>query len=274
MAVGENVVRIQPSSVLSLGLRELWQYRELLFSLVQREISIRYKQTLIGVAWALLQPATMVLTFTIFFGRLAKIPSGDLPYPLFALTGVLLWSYFSTALSGSANSLVDYRYLLSKVYFPRLVLPLSPVITAAVDFAVALGLLVGMMLFYGILPSLTILLVPVFLLLTALTALSAGLWLAALNAMYRDVRYVLPFFIQLWMFASPVVYPSSLLPERWRWVYALNPMVGLIEGFRWSITGVGSMPLTLGISLSVVVVVLLGGIAYFRKVERTLADWV
>lgn len=263
---------IRPKRGLHLGLRDLWEYRELLFSLIEKNIRVRYKQTLIGAAWAIFQPLFMVITFSIVFGKLAKIPAGEVPYPVFTSGGVLLWSYFSSAISGAANSLVDYRGVITKVYFPRVILPLVPIGVGAVDFAVALLAVVGMMLIYGYTPSLTIIWSPVFFLLTAFTALSIGLWLAAWNALYRDVRYVLPYFIQVWLFASPVVYPTSLLPTQWQWLYALNPMVGLIEGFRWSLTGQGAPSVLLGVSLSVVGVIFLTGLAYFHKIERTLVD--
>lgn len=269
-----NSILIQPSSALRIGLTELWQYRELVLSLVIREIRVRYKQTLIGILWALLQPAAMMLVFTLFFGRLAKIPSGELPYPVFALSGILLWNYFASALSGAANSLIEYKSLLSKVYFPRLVLPVASVAVGVIDFAITLTLLLIVAGLYGIIPGLAFLLAPVFLLLTAFTALSIGLWLAALNAMYRDVRYALPFFIQLWMFASPVVYPATLLPDAWQWLYALNPMVGLIEGFRWAILGVGQLPITMFISIAAMAIIFTGGVIFFRRTERTLADWI
>lgn len=267
-------VLIQRSPTLHLGLAELWRYRELVIALVKREIQVRYKQTLIGIAWALLQPAAMMLVFTLFFGRLAKLPSGDLPYPVFALSGILLWNYFATALSGAANSLIEYKNLLSKVYFPRLALPIAAVAVGIVDFVIAFVLLLLVAGLYGIFPQATFLLAPLFLLLTAFTALSVGLWLSALNAMYRDVRYALPFFIQLWMFASPVVYPAFLLPEAWQWLYALNPLVGIIEGFRWAILGSGRLPAAMVVSFLMIGVIFVGGLVFFRRTERTLADWI
>ncbi|MCS7153318.1 MAG: ABC transporter permease [Bacteroidia bacterium] len=267
-------VLIRPNSSIYLGLRELWQYREVLFSLVQRDIKIRYKQTLIGVLWVVIQPLFMVAVFTLFLGRLAKIPSGDLPYPVFALSGFILWNYFASALGASANSLIEYKAIISKVYFPRLILPLAPILVGGVDFLINLALLVAFAAIYGIPIKLTFLLTPVFFLITAFTVLSVGLWLAGLNAMYRDVRYVLPFFIQLWMFASPVVYPSSLIPENWRWAYALNPMTLVLEGFRWCIAGRGEMPIIPWLSLLMLAVIFIGGLFFFRKIERTLADWI
>ncbi|MCS7297474.1 MAG: ABC transporter permease [Bacteroidia bacterium] len=272
--MSEFLTVIRPSPRFHLGLKELWDYRELIISLVEREIKVRYKQTLIGVLWVVIQPLATMTIFTLFFGRLAKIPSGELPYPIFALSGVILWSYFASALSGASHSLVEHKPLLSKIYFPRLALPLSAVCVGVVDFGINLILLITLMIGYGVTPHFTLIFAPIFLVLTMLTALSVGLWLAALNAFYRDVRYVIPFLIQLWMFASPVVYPSSIVPERWQWVFALNPMVGLIEGFRWCISGHGALPSLMLFSMGVILILLIGGIAYFRHIERTLADWI
>ncbi|MCX8112215.1 MAG: ABC transporter permease [Bacteroidia bacterium] len=272
--MAQTQVVIRPSSAFRIGLAELWRYRDLLLSLVEREIKVRYKQTLIGVAWAVVQPLFMVLVFTLFFGRLAKMPSGDLPYPVFVLSGMILWHYFAASLIGAANSLVEYKPLLSKVYFPRLVLPIAAVLVGSVDFGISLILLIAFASVYGVKLQLTFLFAPVFFVMTAFTALSVGLWLSSLNAMYRDVRYALPFLVQLWMFISPVVYPSSLLPESWQWIYALNPMVGLIEGFRWCVMGQGQVPILLWVSMSVVVLILVGGIVFFRQTERTLSDWI
>jgi lipopolysaccharide transport system permease protein len=215
-----------------------------------------------------------MLIFTAFFGMLAKLPSDNLPYPLFYYAALLPWAYFSGALQQVTNTIIEHQRVITKVYFPRVILPLAAVLSGLVDFAVAAPILMGMMVLYGILPGLAMLLLPVFLLLAVVTALAVGLWLSALNAIYRDVRYVVPFVIQCWMFASPVVYPSSLVPERWRLLYGLNPMAGVIEGFRWAILGQGQIPLLLGVSLLTVLVVLFGGLLYFQRMEGTIVDVV
>ncbi len=257
-----------------LGLAELWEYRELLYFLIWRDVKVRYKQTVLGAAWAIIQPLSAMAVFTLFFGLLAKLPSNGLPYPVFYYSALLPWLYFAGALQEATNAMTGNRSVITRVYFPRLILPLASVLAPLVDFAVAFTLLIGMMLFYGLAPSPRILLLPAFLLLAMVAALAMGLWLAALNAMYRDVRYVVPFLIQLWMFASPVAYPSSLVPEAWRWLYGLNPMVGVIEGFRWTLLGQGSLPLPLGVSILSVVLALVAGLFYFRRVEGTIVDLV
>ncbi len=258
-----------------LPVAELWEYRELLYFFVWRDIKIRYKQTAIGAAWAILQPFLTMLIFTLFLGHLAHIPSGGLPYPIFYYSALLPWMYFASALQASTNTIVDNQRLITKVYFPRLALPLSSVLSGLMDFAVSFVMFAAMMVYYRIVPTGTALWVPFFLLLAVLTALGVGLWLSALNAIYRDVRYVVPFLTQFWLFASPVAYPASLVPAKWRWLYGLNPMAGVIEGFRWSLTGHGDPPGRLIlISSLVVVAVLLSGIAYFQKVETTVADVV
>jgi len=264
-----------PSSWLDLNLRELWDYRELLYFFVWRDLKVRYKQTAIGAAWAILQPFLTMVVFSLFFGALAHIPSNGLPYPIFYYSALLPWMYFAGALQNATNTMVDHQRVITKVYFPRLLLPLAAVVSGLVDFAIGFVVFLGMMLYYGIMPGPAILLLPVFLLLAVLTALGVGLWLSALNAIYRDVRYVLPFLIQFWMFASPVAYPSSLVPERWHWLYGLNPMAGAIEGFRWALTGRGAPPsLLLGASSVAVLLLVAGGIAYFQKMEGTIADVV
>ncbi|HMD31874.1 MAG TPA: ABC transporter permease [Candidatus Acidoferrales bacterium] len=257
------------------NLGELREYRELLYFLVWREIKVRYKQTLIGVGWAILQPVATMLVFSLFFGRLAKIPSGGLPYPLFFYTALLPWTYFAGALGGATGSVVENQRVITKVYFPRVLLPLSAVFSGLVDFAIAFVLLICMALYYRVTPGPWLVFVPLFLLLAMLTALGAGLWLAALNALYRDVRYVVPFLIQFWMFASPVAYPSSLVPERWRVLYGLNPMTGVIDGFRWAVTGQNPPSAALlAASGSAVIVMLVVGLWYFRRMEATVADVV
>jgi lipopolysaccharide transport system permease protein len=258
-----------------IPLRELWVYRELLYFFVWRDVKIRYKQTAIGAAWAILQPFFTMLVFSLFFGRLAKLPTNSLPYPIFYYCALLPWTYFATGLQNATNIVVDQQRLITKIYFPRLVLPISAVLSALVDFMAAFGMLIVLMAYYHITPGRALLLLPGFLLLALLTALGFGLWLSALNAAYRDVRYVVPFLIQFWMFASPVVYSTSLVPQRWRWIYGLNPMAGVIEGFRWALTGQGLAPGPLfAASTCGVVLVLLGGLFYFRRMEGTVADVV
>jgi len=258
-----------------LDLRELWEYRELLYFFVWRDVKVRYKQTAIGVAWAIIQPFMTMVVFSLFFGKLAKIPSHGLPYPIFYYSALLPWTYFANALQNATNAIISHQNLVKKVYFARLILPLSAVLDALVDFAVAFLVLMGMMLFYGIVPTWKFLLLPAFLLLAVVTALGVGLWLSALNAIYRDVRYTVPFLVQFWMFASPVAYPSSLVPERWQWLYGLNPMAGVIEGFRWALTGQGQPPgLLFGVSILAVLLILIGGLIYFRKMEGIVADLV
>ena len=264
-----------PRGWLELELRELWQFRELVYFFVWRDIKVRYKQTAIGVAWAVLQPLMTMLVFSLFFGRLAKIPSGGLPYPIFYFSALLPWTYFSGALLNATNSVIENQRVITKVYFPRLVLPLSAVSPGLLDFAVGLVVFLAMMALYHRAPSRPMLLFPAFLLLAVATALGVGLWLSALNAIYRDVRYVVPFLVQFWMFASPVAYPSTLVPARCRWLYGLNPMAGVIEGFRWALTGKGQPPnLMLAASTGAVIVVLIGGLYFFRKMESTIADVV
>jgi len=271
-----RVLRITPPSRWrEVPLGEMWDYRELLYFFVWRDIKIRYKQTAIGAAWAVLQPFLTMLVFSLFFGKLAHIPSEGLPYPVFYYSALLPWMYFAAALQNATNTIVENQRLITKVYFPRLILPFSSVLSGLVDFAISFLMFVLMMIYYGIRPSAAMLWLPVFLLLTVLTALGVGLWLAALNAIYRDVRYVLPFLVQFWMFASPVAYPSSLVPEKWRWLYGLNPMEGVIEGFRWSLAGQGQPPGHLiFVSAGVVAAVLLSSVAYFQKMETTIADVV
>jgi lipopolysaccharide transport system permease protein len=271
-----SVLRIAPPTrwwVFPAG--ELWEARELLYFFVWRDIKIRYKQTAIGAAWAVLQPFLTMLVFSLFFGKLAHIPSDGLPYPIFYYGALLPWMYFAASLQSSTNTIEENQRLITKVYFPRLALPLSSVLSGLVDFGVSFVMFAAMMAYYGIRPTAAILWVPAFLLLAIATALGVGLWLAAVNAIYRDVRYVVPFLVQFWMFASPVAYPSSLVPAKWRWLYGLNPMAGVIEGFRWSLTGHGSAPGRLVLaSAGVVLVVLLGGVAYFQRMETVIADVV
>ena len=266
---------VPPGRWFSWNLKELADYRELLYFLVWREIKVRYKQTLIGAGWAILQPVATMAVFSLFFGRLAKIPSGGLPYPLFFYLALLPWTYFAGALTGATNSVVENQRVITKVYFPRVLLPLSSVISGLVDFAIAFVLLIGMAVYYRVTPGPWLALLPVFLLLAVLTAFGAGLWLAGLNALYRDVRYVVPFLVQFWLFASPVAYPSSLVPARWRALYGLNPMAGVIDGFRWAVTGENPPSAgLLAVSAAAVVVMLAAGLWFFRRMEATVADVV
>ena len=258
-----------------VDLMELWSYRELFYALVWREIKVRYKQTVLGMGWAIVQPFLTMVVFTIFFGTLARIPSDGVPYPVFSFCALVPWQLFAFSLTESSNSVVANQRLITKVYFPRLLLPLAPIGVGLVDFLVALTVLIGMAAFYGITPTLAILTIPLWALLAVTTALAVGLWLAALNVRYRDVRYVIPFLIQLWLFATPVAYPTTLVPEQWRPVYALNPMVGVVDGFRWALIGRSDPPfVTAAVSTLTVAALLMGGVFYFRRMERTFADVV
>lgn len=258
------------------NLREVWAYRELLLFLAWRDIKVRYKQTVIGVAWAVLRPLMTMIVFAIIFGALIGVPSGDTPYPIFVYTGLLLWTFFASALERAASSLVTNAQLITKVYFPRLIIPLASVLVAAVDFVVAFVVLLVLVVVYRISLSAAILTIPLFLLLALLTALAAGLWLAAIEVKYRDVGHTVPFLIQFWFFVTPVAYPSSLIPERWQMLYGLNPMVGVIEGFRWALLGMEYHPSGELILISAVVVLfmLVGGLFFFRHTERTFVDVV
>jgi lipopolysaccharide transport system permease protein len=258
---------------ISLNLRELWQYRELLYFLVWRDVKVRYKQTVLGAAWAILQPVATMVVFTLFFGRLAGVPSDGVPYPLFSLAALVPWTFFATGLVQSSNSLVGSQQLITKVYFPRLAIPIASVLAGVVDFALAFLVLLGVMLAYGTVPGPRGVWIVPLLLLAFATALGVGLWLAALHVRYRDVRYVMPFLVQLWLLATPIAYPSSLLSEPWRTLYGINPMVGVVEGFRWALLRTDTAPgPALVVSTLVAVALLLGGIVYFRRTERTFAD--
>ena len=259
----------------SLRLGEIWDYRELLYFLIWRDIKVRYKQTVLGAAWAIIQPVFAMAVFSVFLGRLAKVPSDGLPYPIFTYCALLPWQLFAYAMAESGNSLVASQNLITKVYFPRLVIPIAAVLAGMMDFAIAFVVLLGMMIYYGITPTVAIWTLPLFLLLAIATALAIGLWLSALNVTYRDVRYTIPFLTQIWLFATPVAYPSSLLPEKWRALYGLNPLAGVVEGFRWALLGKaeGPGPL-LAVSVVMVLVLLVGGLYYFRRMEKTFADVV
>ena len=267
---------IQPSmgwAPLKIG--ELWKYRELLYFFTWREVKVRYKQTALGAAWAIIQPLFTMLIFSLFFGRLAKIPSEGIPYPLFSIAGLIPWTFFANGLTLSSNSLVLSSNLISKVYFPRLTIPLSSVLSGVVDLAVSFVLVVGMMGFYHRLPSMRCVYLPLFFLLGLVTATGAGLWLSALNVEYRDVRYVVPFLTQFWMFATPIAYPASMLHGYWRTLYGLNPMVGVVEGFRWALLGTDTAPgPMIAASSMAAVLMLVGGAFYFRRMEKTFADIV
>jgi lipopolysaccharide transport system permease protein len=269
------ILKIRASHRFHLNLKDIWEYRELLYFLVWRNIKVRYKQTALGAAWAILQPVLTMLVFTLLFGRLAKVPSDGIPYPVFALTALLPWQLFAFALTESSNSLVGSQNLITKVYFPRLVIPLSSILAGLVDFAISFCALLVMMIYYRVMPSKAVVWLPAFLLLALATALSIGLWLSALNVKYRDVRYTIPFMTQFWLLATPVAYSSSLIPEPWRKWYGLNPMAGVVEGFRWALLGTsGGVGPLLWVSLAAVLLLLTGGLFYFRRTESTFADIV
>lgn len=264
----------------ALNLRDLWLYRELVYFLTWRDLKVRYKQTLLGASWAILRPFLTMVVFSIFFGQLAEMPSDDMPYPIFAFVALLPWELFSNALSVASRSLVSNSHMITKVYFPRIILPLSSTLSGIVDFLIAFVILIGMMVFYGITPTPAIWTLPLFLLLAFITALGVGLWLSALNVLYRDIGYITPFLVQFWLFVSPVVYGTSLLTDRlgaqWEFIYALNPMVGVINGFRWALLGIETTGFGPAMVISVVValVILVGGVFYFRRMERQFADMV
>lgn len=259
----------------SLNFREIWAYRGLLYFLIWRDVKVRYKQTALGAAWAIIAPLTTVLVFSVFFGRVAKIPSDGIPYPLFSFSAMVPWTFFATGLNSSANSMVSSANLLTKVYFPRLCIPIASVLAASIDFVVALLALFVMMAAYRVVPSARLCALPLFFLLAVVTALGAGLWFAAINVRYRDVKFLVPFLTQVWLFATPIAYPSSLLHEPWRTVYAVNPMVGVVEGFRWSLLRSDSASaLQFLISTLIAICLLASGVFVFRKMERTFADFV
>lgn len=276
MSYSKPDVVIEPSrGWVSLRLHELWEYRELLYFLTWRDIKVRYKQTVLGAAWAIIQPFMTMVVFSLFFGRLAKVPSDDIPYPVFSYAALVPWTFFATGLTQSSNSLVGSANLIRKVYFPRLVIPISSVISGVVDFVLAFIVLLGMMLYFGILPTWNVIWLPFLLLLAFVTALGVGLWLSALNVEFRDVRYTVSFITQFWLFATPIAYPSSLLSEPWRTLYGLNPMVGVVEGFRWALLGTDTAPGPIIIVSSLTALAaLIGGTLYFRRLEKTFADVV
>lgn len=270
-------LRIEPSrGWVSLKLRELWEYRELLYFLTWRDVKVRYKQTVLGAAWAIIQPLMTMVVFSLFFGNLAKIPSDGIPYPIFSYAALVPWTFFANGMGQSSNSLVGAANLIKKIYFPRLVIPISSVISGVVDFALAFIVLLGMMLAYGIVPTLNVVFLPFLLLLAFVTALGVGMWLSAMNVQFRDVRYIIPFLTQFWMFATPIAYPSSLIEnDLLRTLYGLNPMTGVVEGFRWALLDTDTAPgPILIVSTLAAVGLLVSGVYYFRRMEKTFADVV
>jgi lipopolysaccharide transport system permease protein len=269
-----NYMRIEPTrGWASLKLAELWESRELVYFFTWRDIKVRYKQTVLGVLWAIIQPLFTMLIFALFFGRLAKVPSDGIPYPIFSFTALVPWTFFATGLTQASNSLVQNSNLLKKVYFPRMGMPIAAVISGCVDFCLAFVVLLGMTAFYGITPTWKVLLLPLFLLLALVTCLGASLWLSAMNVQFRDVRYTIPFLTQFWMFATPIAYPSSLLSGPWRIVYGINPMAGVVEGFRWALLDAHSAPQPMIlVSSAAALALLIGGAFYFRRLERSFAD--
>jgi lipopolysaccharide transport system permease protein len=256
-----------------IDFKELRHYRDLFYFLVVRDIKVKYKQTVLGGLWAIIQPFFSMIVFTLFFGKLAKMPSDDIPYPIFNYTAMVAWTYFATSITGSGNSLITEKNLISKVYFPRIIVPLSPVLASLLDFSIAFMVLIGMMIYFHIYPSVMILCVPFLVILMMFTASGVGMVLAALNAKYRDIRYTIPFLVQLWMFASPIVYPASLIPGRYRLIYALNPMTGVIEGFRSALLGTVAFPTSMIlISMIASVILFTSGLLYFKQMEHYFAD--
>lgn len=268
------LVRRQPRpGWVTINFAELWQYRELLVFYAVRDIKVRYKQTFLGSAWAILQPFMTMVVFSIFFGKLAGVPSDGLPYPVFSFCGLLPWQLFAFALTQSSNSLVQNAHVLTKIYFPRLIIPFASVIAGLVDFVIAFFVLILIMLYYGIIPGWALFTLPLFILLAIAAALSVGLWLSALNVKYRDVRYTISFLTQFWLFVTPVAYSSSLVPSKWQAIYAINPMAGVVEGFRWALLGKSAPPgAMLIVSVAATVILLAGGLFYFARMEKTFPD--
>jgi lipopolysaccharide transport system permease protein len=270
------VVEMRPTSGwIAIRPQELWEYRELLAFLIWRDLAVRYRQTILGVSWAILQPFCMMLIFTVFFGLLVAVPSDGIPYPLFAFAGLVPWTLFAQGLTLSSNSLVANQALIRKVYFPRLVLPMASVASTIVDFALAFVVLLGLMAWYHRYPGANVVWLPPLFLLAVVTSLGAGLWFSALNVLYRDIQYVVPFVVQVWLFSTPVVYSSSLIPEQWRAFYGLNPMAGVIEGFRWALFGSGAAPGPMMlVSAGAATAMSVGGLYFFRRMEKTFSDVV
>jgi lipopolysaccharide transport system permease protein len=275
-AVAGNLPRTRRAPVKGWAvpkLRELWDYRELLYFLVWRDIKVRYKQTVLGAAWAILQPFLTMVIFSLIFGRLANIPSDGLPYPIFSYAALVPWSFFATALTQASGSLVMSANMVKKIYFPRLTLPVSTVLAGVVDFVLAFVVLMGMMFFYGLTPTINVVWLPLFLLLALVTSLGVSLWLSAMNVQFRDVRYTIPFLTQAWLFLTPIAYPSNLLSEPWRTLYGLNPMAGVVEGFRWALLGTDTPPGAMTIISAVAaLLILVSGAFYFRRMEQSFAD--
>jgi len=272
----KNVLRIEPSKGwVPLKIHDLWEYRELVYFLVWRNVKIRYKQTVLGASWAIIQPFMTMVVFSLFFGKLAKVPSDNVPYPIFSFAALVPWTFFANSLDLASKSLIGSAQLITKVYFPRLVIPIATVLSGVVDFVVAFMVLLVMMLYYGMTPTIRIVWLPLFLLLALVTSLGVALWLSALSVEYRDVQHITPFIVQFWLFATPIAYSSSLLSEGWRTLYGLNPMVGVVEGFRWALLGTnnGPGPVIIVSSLAALII-LIGGAFYFRRLERTFADMV
>jgi lipopolysaccharide transport system permease protein len=271
----EPTIKIRPPRRwVPVNFHELWEYRELLYSFVSRDVKIRYKQTVLGFLWAIIQPLFLMVVFSLFFGRLAQVPSDGIPYPLFSFAALLPWTLFAEGLTRSSTSMVNNANIMTKVYFPRLIMPISGILSPLVDFIIAFVILLLMMAYYGFVPTIAIVLFPFFILLALMTSLSVGLWFSALNVKYRDFQYTIPFIIQIWLFASPVVYPVSMLPPSWQYIYALNPMVGVIEGFRWALLGTKPPDFLILVSAVVVVLLLVGGLFYFKRMEQYFADVV
>ncbi|MFC1818735.1 ABC transporter permease [Thermodesulfobacteriota bacterium] len=279
MEIDNNITSLRKISIRpakgfwAFGFHEMWDFRELLFFLTWRDVKVRYKQTAIGVVWVVLQPLAMMVVFTLFFGKLAKIPSDGIPYPIFAFAGLLPWQLFSRTISETTNSLVTDQRLITRVYFPRILVPMAASLAALVDFTISMVFLFALMLFWGVIPTASLLWLPLFILLMIITALGIGFWLSALNVEYRDVMYTIPFLNQFLMFLTPVVYPSSMVPEKWRVIYGLNPMAGVVEGFRWALFGAGNGPSAmLAVSITISLLMFFGGMLWFRKRERSFAD--
>jgi len=268
------MIRIEPSSGwTSLKLKDIWEYRELLGIFVWRDLKVRYRQTVIGALWAIIQPLLTMVVFNVFFGRLGKIPSDGIPYPIFSYAALVPWTFFASSINLASNSLVNNSDMIKKIYFPRLTMPFASVLACLVDFVLAFIILLGMMFYYGFIPTLNILWFPFFVLLAMVTALGVSLWLSAMNVQFRDVRYMIPFITQIWLFATPVAYPSSLLTEPWRTLYGLNPMVGVVEGFRWALLNTDTSPgPMIFVSFFVALMILVSGIYYFRRMEKMFAD--
>lgn len=276
--LAENIplIHIEPSKGwVSLNLNELWRYRELVYFLIWRDVKVRYKQTVLGAGWAIIQPFFTMVVFSLVFGRLAKIPSDGIPYPIFSYAALVPWTFFANGLGKASISLVGNSNLIKKIYFPRLAIPIAAVLSGIIDFVLAFTLLIGMMFYYGIVPTSNVIWLPLLLMLSLFTSLGVSLWFSTMNVQFRDVQYIMPFITQLWLFATPIAYPSSLLPEPWRTLYGINPMVGVVEGFRWALLGTHSSPGPIVmVSTLVAVALLVSGALYFRRMEKTFADVV